>query len=505
MIGEIQMRPKYLSNVNFEVATEEAKFNNLFFVSLFLNSFFHDIKRIFGVDLKNNFMDLKGDFARYIVDTQSYDEAALRFFDMVKNNPDFGVKVNNAVFAQIDEVNSFSKKLFSTNFSTKTNQELFEYCEKYSGLVREMIAWGMFSVVMELRKTLYTDFITSLTERKNKQNNAGVLTGEAVAILSSFEGATEFKREQEELMNLALKVKNVQNLQKFEKELHEHSEKFGWLMYGYAGPAWKKEDFTEVLKSLLSENVASKLASLKQSEKITIEKIAFYEKKLNLSNEEKQFFEIARGFMKAKALRKEAMSFVAYASEPLHREIAKRLQLSMLQVRYLLLPELKTALLKGEFNESELAKRTEYVVYGLFNSGKDEVIATGKDAEEFVALIKSEKIASSVNVVTGTCACPGSARGIVKIINALSDVAKMKKGDVLVSHATTPDIIQAMKLASAIVTDMGGLTCHAAIVSRELGIPCIIGTRIATKVFKDCDLVEVNTKNGTVKKIKNAD
>lgn len=77
----------------------------------------------------------------------------------------------------------------------------------------------------------------------------------------------------------------------------------------------------------------------------------------------------------------------------------------------------------------------------------------------------------------------------------------MKDGDVLISTATTPSIVSAMKKAAAIVTDEGGLTCHAAIVSRELKIPCIIGTKIATKVFKDGDRVEVDATKGIVRKL----
>ena len=79
---------------------------------------------------------------------------------------------------------------------------------------------------------------------------------------------------------------------------------------------------------------------------------------------------------------------------------------------------------------------------------------------------------------------------------------KMNKGDILVSIATDPDIVPAMKKAAAIVTEQGGVTSHAAIVSRELRIPCVIGTKIATKVLKDNDLVEVDATKGIIKILK---
>ena len=77
----------------------------------------------------------------------------------------------------------------------------------------------------------------------------------------------------------------------------------------------------------------------------------------------------------------------------------------------------------------------------------------------------------------------------------------MNAGDVLVSHATDPSLVVGMKKASAIVTDMGGIACHAAIVSRELGIPCLVGTKTVTKSFRDGDLVEVDATHGVIRRI----
>ncbi len=67
---------------------------------------------------------------------------------------------------------------------------------------------------------------------------------------------------------------------------------------------------------------------------------------------------------------------------------------------------------------------------------------------------------------------------------------------------THPEFLVLMKKASAVITDEGGITCHAAIVAREMGKPCVIGTKIATKVLKDGDLVEVNADKGIVKRVK---
>ncbi len=100
-------------------------------------------------------------------------------------------------------------------------------------------------------------------------------------------------------------------------------------------------------------------------------------------------------------------------------------------------------------------------------------------------------------ILTGVAASPGIAVGPVKIINA-SQIDKLKNGDVLVAEMTTPDFVPAMKRATAIVTDRGGRTAHAAIVSRELGIPCVVGTGVATKTLRDGQEITVDGSGGEV-------
>ncbi len=84
----------------------------------------------------------------------------------------------------------------------------------------------------------------------------------------------------------------------------------------------------------------------------------------------------------------------------------------------------------------------------------------------------------------------------------MRQINNVKAGDIIVAPMTLPDILPAMKKAAAFVTDEGGILCHAAIMSREMKKPCIIGTKIATKVLKDGDLVEVDAKKGVVRIIK---
>ncbi len=131
----------------------------------------------------------------------------------------------------------------------------------------------------------------------------------------------------------------------------------------------------------------------------------------------------------------------------------------------------------------------------------------GKRAQAIIKMFR--KNVSGTHTVSGRVASLGKAVGPVKIISVNytdleflhKKIAKMNKGDILIAETTSPELIVACKKAAAIVTDIGGLLSHAAIVSREFGIPCVVGTENATKIFKDGDIVEVDAEKGTVTKI----
>jgi len=106
--------------------------------------------------------------------------------------------------------------------------------------------------------------------------------------------------------------------------------------------------------------------------------------------------------------------------------------------------------------------------------------------------------AEEAPLLRGFGASPGLAAGVARILHGPAEMEKLKAGEILVTSMTTPDMVPAMSRAAAIVTDEGGMTCHAAIVSRELGVPCVVGTREATKLVPDGSEITVDGKTGSV-------
>ncbi len=207
--------------------------------------------------------------------------------------------------------------------------------------------------------------------------------------------------------------------------------------------------------------------------------------------------------------KKECFTKTHYCARFLLNEAAKRLELSQEQAYWATPPEI-VARLRGERvpNASTLAERSEFCVFSCRGNGGSGgkggwKILTGAQANDF--LKKEGLLASNPDEtleVKGVCAAAGNAIGEARIVRKASELGKLKKGDILVTIMTTPDFVLGMKRAAAIVTDEGGVTCHAAIVSREMGIPCVVGTGNATKVFKDGDVIEVRAQHGIAKKIK---
>ncbi len=162
--------------------------------------------------------------------------------------------------------------------------------------------------------------------------------------------------------------------------------------------------------------------------------------------------------------------------------------------------------LRGKIGAEELkanAKRRKEMNFVTFAGQGNEVFFTEEPEDiEVLKRIMIPRADKGNKEIKGQIGNRGKYTGPARIIMNTHDFEKMQVGDVLVSTMTTPDFVILMHKAGAIVTDIGGMLCHAAIVSREINKPCVIGTKFATQILKDGDLVEVDADNGVVRIIK---
>lgn len=165
--------------------------------------------------------------------------------------------------------------------------------------------------------------------------------------------------------------------------------------------------------------------------------------------------------------------------------------------------ELNT-LIEGGLKIESLYGSVQDIEWGLDRDTKglyilqSRPITTLKEEEEEGEEEVAQEPEKLVPLVRGLAASPGIGRGVVKMIKDISEINLIEEGDILVTGMTNPDMVPAMRKSAGVVTDEGGRTCHAAIVSRELGIPCIVGSKEATKILKDGQRVTVDATRGVV-------
>lgn len=292
----------------------------------------------------------------------------------------------------------------------------------------------------------------------------------------------------------------------FYADLVQHTKEYAWAYYVYMGPLFTEQDFYGFIVDHFNKGIVpqQKLKDLQAKRARIIKAKEEYLQVLQLTGLDEFILKIASRVVWAKPRRKDYQSKAYYHVEKLCQEIAGRLAVSLEHVRSAPMEILEQAIAGQEVDWSIVDSIKNFHIC-LPND--DGTIATlvGEEAEEFsqhhIKRSDSEPDFSLIKELKGSTACLGKVTGKAKIINLPEDMEKMEQGDILVSAATTPSIVPAMKKAGAIVTDEGGLTCHAAIVSRELNIPCVVGLKVVTKFVKDGEQLEVDATKVIVRKL----
>ncbi len=276
-----------------------------------------------------------------------------------------------------------------------------------------------------------------------------------------------------------------------EAEKTKAYENFKWVpCLDVHNPPWTKEEFYSHV---------SEFRKIGKATSITHEEIL---NEVNPSEKEKQILEIVKSLSYLKDLKDDFRRQGIFYAQRLFEEIASRAGLNLRQISYATEEEITDFLdsskeiPKGKVEEREKG----FAIY--FDKEKSVQCKSGKDVEAALNELGIALFEEFSEEIRGSPASAGKAKGVVVIVRGVSDLNKVKKGDILVAVTTHPDYVPAMQKAAAIITDEGGITSHAAIVARELGLPCIVGAKSATKSLKDGDKVEIDAETGIIRKIK---
>jgi phosphohistidine swiveling domain-containing protein len=381
------------------------------------------------------------------------------------------------------------------------------------------------NVIAEKIKTRYLNLITSdLTKFSDTQlsleaNNFNEMLAELVA------RTVYVEKFDENTLHRVLKNESHQMIDRiWEKATNPHFENFETrrlkilLQAVEEGRETAKRvarfiftDYFEIQNDIFIERKIEEIFVNREELRLEVEKIAEkldknqqdFELWLNtLTAREKIMARYIQLIMQIRDWRKDPIAQAQAVFSSIATELFSRAKINASHVAYVTPHELTFGVEWLKNNENDIIKRVNGVLFSLNNGRYFVTLVDHKKAQKEIenALGSHE----ATDGIIGKIGARGFAQGRVKIVMNMAEEKKFLDGDVLVTGMTRPEFVPLMKKATAIITDEGGITCHAAIVSRELKKPCIIGTKNASKILHDGDLVEVDADKGVVRIVEKA-
>ncbi len=288
--------------------------------------------------------------------------------------------------------------------------------------------------------------------------------------------------EQSNISALSESNKNLISIHGLSK-LKLHAQKYGWLNTGErGGQAWVASDFAAQQEKLINKKRGETIAlplRISKNNRVTIDSLIHINGNDNLAADR----QVKLDFLFQRFLKEKLGS---YYQEEIIENLTYSEILSLIK---------RPSSISGFQDRKNNYLRLAYPAQGKLHT---YYFSNSQEFDAVVRLVQNIKIKEKV---TGSVACRGRAEGIVKIIHSKQDLMKLQQGDILIASKTQPSYVTVMTTAAAIVTDIGGITSHAAIIAREFNIPSVVGTGNATKIFTDGDRVFVDAEKGVVSKI----
>ncbi|MDP3244557.1 MAG: PEP-utilizing enzyme [bacterium] len=437
----------------------------------------------FGVYLKNGFFDVY--FPR-----ENMERVADFYYSHEKRNPGFAVALKKR-WQKIEVANlrQIIREIEHTDLGALSNKRLIALFKRFTSVYvsfwKEAIFLDAFDVM--------SDIILEKALKKEKKQ----VKEDDINLLISSEKFSWLQKEKEELLKLAKQIKNQANL--IEK-LKTHAAAYHWIYNDYA--VIRNLDWKFFLAEIKKLRKSKKLYQEEKHALDLVKNIAQRRRKLIKKLKLSPYFVMTVNFLVTLAgwrdWRKACNQMANGALLKFTQEFNRRTGFSKDEIEYLWWWEVPRIFqMKKQDLKQALARRQ-----GLFSIGdlkRRDRVFLGKEARELAQFM--QRLLAGEKNLSGRPAFHGLVRGRVKIIRTQNDFYKMKKGDILVAPNTRPEYVPIMKIAAAIISVEGGLTCHSAIISRELKIPAIVGVQGAIAALKDGDLVEVDANKGIVKRL----
>ncbi len=404
-----------------------------------------------------------------------------------ENNIELFRRIFNRFNEKADLVKRKTDKLTRVKPHGLSDEELITLVMKAREEIKEITPFDQFGMMTS------AIFLEKLTK---------VLSDEKIGAATMPPWLSTTLKEELDLITTTLQIAEKENSiisaeeisKKYSKELLALAEKHGFIPVFLFNPPWDEKHYAIEISEKLKlgrEKLEKRKTELENFEENTRK-----ENETATQGVDSQVPEIIRILSFTRNEAELVLSYCQCKLTPFYKEICKRLRISTNQLRHYTENEMKSALLQRKADEEILNNRIANGV-GIYTDTKTERLLTKEEFNELFKLTDGETKAA----VKMLCAYPGKTSGKVRIVKDNDDVKNFQQGEVLVSLWTCIDYLPAMKKACAFITEGGGITSHAAVIAREFKVPCIIGYKNATKVFKNGDEVEIDAEKLIMKKI----
>ena len=508
----LQCRPITTYKDNEIVSTIQNAGNWIFYVSRKFNWFVENTEisstlksyqqEIYGFDLSTqNYLCLNGD--EYSLESD-FDLFCKKLDNYFEQDVSFFEKFAKIEIDIVDEIKEAITTLENNNYKNANYSELLRYFKLFNDIYIKSFIAGM------TRPDDYLEY-----KLKKELANLNYSDAEIDKIFSKVATCPNYYplAYSEEPLDLLRIAKKYKNNERIDELIDEHIKKYSWIK----GPlemenmVYDKDDYIQRILNLVEDNIDEKIDNIINVRKNIEQDYINILEQYNFNIRIVKLIKAIRDFIFLRTYTTEFSDHLFFVGRTtILKEISNRINIQSSDLIMLEDKEIVDILNNnGKISDTIIdtlnQRKIGFAIIWLNGNVQtlfgNESILVQKEISKIFKTSSSNEINTNT-IILGNIANKGKVQGIAKVLNNYNDIYKVNRGDILVASMTTPDLISAMEKASGFITDEGGITCHAAILSREFDVPCIVGTVDATKKIHDGDLVELDAYNGIINILK---
>ena len=508
----LQCRPITTYKDNEIVSTIQNAGNWIFYVSRKFNWFVENTEisstlksyqqEIYGFDLSTqNYLCLNGD--EYSLESD-FDLFCKKLDNYFEQDVSFFEKFAKIEIDIVDEIKEAITTLENNNYKNANYSQLLRYFKLFNDIYIKSFIAGM------TRPDDYLEY-----KLKKELANLNYSDAEIDKIFSKVATCPNYYplAYSEEPLDLLRIAKKYKNNERIDELIDEHIKKYSWIK----GPlemenmVYDKDDYIQRILNLVEDNIDEKIDNIINVRKNIEQDYINILEQYNFNIRIVKLIKAIRDFIFLRTYTTEFSDHLFFVGRTtILKEISNRINIQLSDLIMLEDKEIVDILNNnGKISDTIIdtlnQRKIGFAIIWLNGNvqtlfGNESILVQEEISKKFKTSSSNE--INTNTMILGNIANKGKVQGIAKVLNNYNDIYKVNRGDILIASMTTPDLISAMEKASGFITDEGGITCHAAILSREFDVPCIVGTVDATKKIHDGDLLELDAYNGRINILK---